>query len=149
MAAGLVLALALTAAGTDASASLRLRCDGRADMLVAHESFRGLKGGGLSTTTSYDRRRDEERVLFEMADGAARLHLPPRLVTAVHSGDADGWWPVSDLKVGDDVISGRIRINLVNKPSFRIDRVNGDLELSGLMPFRGQCENTAGQPRKF
>lgn len=148
-AAGLALAAMLTLAQGDAAPSIRLRCDGRTSLLVEHDTFRSLKSGGVSTTTSYGRRRDEARVLFEMADGAARLHLPPELVTAVHGGDTDGWWPVSELRIGDDAISGRIRINLVNKPSFRIDRVNGDIELSGLMPFRGQCENTAGQPRKF
>ena len=146
MVAGAALALVLTAA---ADPPIRLRCDGKTNLLAAHESFRSLKGGGVSTTTSYGRRRDEERVLFEMADGAARLHLPSALVTAVHGGDADGWWPVSDLRVEEDAISGRIRINLVNKPSFRIDRVNGDIELNGLMPFRGQCESTAGRERKF
>ena len=150
VAAGL-LALVLAAAQADAAAEkpIRLRCDGKTNILVAHDSFRSLKSGGVSTATSYGRRRDEERVLFEMADGAARLHLPSALVTAVNSGGQEGWWPVSDLHVTADTISGRLRINIVNKPSFRIDRVNGDIELNGLMPFRGQCESTAGQERKF
>ena len=148
--AGLI-ALWLAAAQADGGGDkpIRLRCDGKTNLLVQHNSFRSLKSGGVSTTTSYGRRRDEERVLFEMADGAARLHLPSALVTAVHSGDADGWWPVSDLRVTDDAISGRLRLNIVNKPSFRIDRFNGDIELNGLMPFRGQCESTAGEVRKF
>ena len=151
MVAAMLLALALSAGQADAAPEkpIRLRCDGKTNLLVAHDSFRGLKGGGVSGTTSYGHRRDEERVLFEMADGAARLHLPSALVTAVNSGGQDGWWPVSDLRVTDDAISGRLRINIVNKPSFRIDRVNGDIELGGLMPFRGQCESTAGQERKF
>lgn len=148
--AGLI-ALWLAAAQADGGGDkpIRLRCDGKTNLLVQHNSFRSLKSGGVSTTTTYGRRRDEERVLFEMVDGAARLHLPSALVTAVHSGDTDGWWPVSDLRVTDDAISGRLRLNIVNKPSFRIDRVNGDIELNGLMPFRGQCESTAGEARKF
>lgn len=151
MVLGLATALALLVTGGDAGAgeAMRLRCDGRTNMLVAHNSFRSLKSGGVSTSTSYGRRRDEERVLFEMADGAARLHLPPDLVTAVHGGDTDGWWPVYELRVTDEAVFGRVRINVINKPSFRIDRVNGDIELDGLMPFRGQCESTAGQARKF
>ncbi len=150
MAAGL---LAASSTGVDAAGAetpfMRLRCDGKSSLLEEHDSLRFLKSGGVSTSKSFGRRRDDERVLFEIRDGAARVHLPPALVTAVHSGDADGWWPVTDLRVGEDAISGRLRINVVNKPSFRIDRVNGDIELSGLMPFRGQCESTAGQERKF
>lgn len=149
VAAGL-MALVLSAAQADgADKSIRLRCDGKTSLLEEHDSFRSLKSGGVSTTRSFGRRRDDERVLFEIRDGVARLHLPSALVTAVHSGDEDGWWPVSDLHVGEEAISGRIRINIVNKPGFRIDRLNGDIELNGLMPFRGQCESTAGQERKF
>ena len=146
MAAALI---AVQAAGGGGEPTMRLRCDGRGDLLVARPSVRGLANGGVSTSTSYGRRRDDARVLFEMSDGAARLHLPSSLVTAVHGGDTDGWWPVSDLRVSDEAISGRIRINIVNKPAFRIDRVDGDIELNGLMPFHGQCESTAEEKRKF
>ena len=142
----IVLVAALTfATAARAEAPIRLRCDGHA--AGVRERTNILASGRLST--SYTDREYRERVLFEMAGGVARLHLPKSLVTLVNSGGEDGWWPVSELKVSEDVISGHVRINLVNKPSFRIDRVNGDIDLQGLQPFRGQCENTAGEARKF
>ena len=144
---GMLTALALQAAAADPS--IRLRCDGHADGLTEHTGYRLLQKGGLSTTTSFGHRQTGERVLFELVEGQARLHLPKALITAVNSGGEDGWWPVADLKVTDEAISGRIRINVINKPSFRIDRYNGDIDLQGLQPFRGQCESRLGQERKF
>ena len=132
-------------AGAHAEAPIRLRCDGTAAGVRERTSF--LASGRAST--SYSSSRYRERVLFEMADGAARIHLPKSLVTTVNSGGDEGWWPVTDLKVTDDAISGRFRINIVNKPNFRIDRINGDIDMEGFQPFRGQCENNAGAERKF
>lgn len=150
VAGALVLVLVL-ACGTSARADapIRLTCDGTARGVSESTSYRQLAKGGSSTSTSYSATRYKERVLFELVDGVARIHLPRSLVTLVNSGSDDGWWPVADLKVGDDAISGHIRINFVNKPSFRIDRLNGDIDLAGLQPFRGQCENHAGEERKF
>ena len=128
---------------------LRLSCGGYTETTTGHSALHFLAKGGLSTTTYYGSRRDAERVLFEMSDGQARIHLPRGMVTDLNSGGADGWWPVAGLKVTDGAIRGWFRINFVNKPSFTIDRTTGDIDLGGAYPFRGSCEKNTQTERKF
>ncbi len=141
-----ILAQAAAAATPAADGPLRLRCDGSGS--VERRSMNWLASGRIST--SYREGSQREQLLVELKDGVARVRLPAALVTSVHSGgDADGWWTATDLQVTDAAIRGRLRINLVNKPSFRIDRYTGAFELDGLMPFHGDCERLEAQSRKF
>jgi hypothetical protein len=148
MAAVTILAMLAQAAATATAAAgpIRLKCDGSG--AVERRSVTWLASGRLSTT--YREGSQREQVLFELKEGVARLRLPDALVTQVHSGgDADGWWTATDLQVTEAAIRGRLRINLVNKPSFRIDRYTGAFDLDGLMPFHGDCERMETQQRKF
>lgn len=138
------------AAEPAADAPLKLRCDGAIHVLTESTSLHWLQRGGVSTTHRYGTRRDEDAVMFDMHDGAARVRLPAAMVTAVNSGgDVDGWWPVAELKVTDEMITGRLRVNIVNKPGLRIDRMTGRMDLGGAYPFRGQCERDTALERKF
>lgn len=142
-----IIVLAAGVGAARAEAPIRLRCDGFAAGTKTRTNY--LATGRISTSISDAQFR--ERLLFEMTDGVARVHLPRSLVPQLNSGSDDNWWPVSDLHVTDDAIEGRFRLNLVNKPSFRIDRVNGDIDLHSPMgeAFRGQCESNLGAARKF
>ncbi len=145
-----MLAMAALAQDPPRDAPLRLRCDGAIHVLTESSSLRFLKSGGVSTSTRYGTRRDDDSVLFELKDGAARVRLPHAMLTAVNSGgDADGWWPVGELRVTEEMITGRLRENLVNKPGLRIDRMTGRIDLGGAYPFRGQCERDTQLERKF
>ena len=149
-AAGLAAVLALLAIDAAApTTDLNLSCQGHAEVGTSSSALSFLARGGVSTRTSYGSRREDGRVLFRMADGAARVHLPRTLVTAVNSGGEDGWWPVADLKVTDGAITGRLHLNLVNRPGLRIDRTTGDIDLGGAYPFHGECEKAASVERKF
>ena len=136
---------AATAAAADPGLSLSLSCAGRSDTPTQHSALSFLAKGGVTTRTSFGTRREDAKVLFRLADGQARVHLPHTLVTAVNSGGEDGWWPVGELKVTDDAITGRLRLNLVNKPGLRIDRTTGEIDLGGAYPFHGECEKAAAE----
>ena len=149
--AGLAAALALFAASEPPApmTELNLSCEGHADVATQTSALSFLARGGVTTHTGFGSRREDGRVLFRMADGAARVHLPRALITAVNSGGEDGWWPVADLKVTDGAITGRLHLNLVNRPGLRIDRTTGDIDLGGDYPFHGDCEKAASTERKF
>ena len=149
LAVGILLLASAAAADAGAPLSLSLTCAGRSNTVTQHSALSFLAKGGVSTRTSFGTRREEGRVLFRLADGQARVHLPSVLVTAVNSGGEDGWWPVGELKVTDDAITGRLRLNLVNKPGLHIDRTTGEIDLGGAYPFHGDCEKAATTERKF
>ena len=52
-----------------------------------------------------------------------------------------------ELQVTDRDITGKIKINLLNNSSFRIDRISGRLTSSG--GFQGDCEPEDVTRRKF
>lgn len=52
--------------------------------------------------------------------------------------------------VGPDAFSGQIRQNMLDKPSFRIDRLSGAMNISGTgFVFNGQCRKVAAQQQQF
>ena len=142
------LLLGLTA-GAEPDGPMRLSCKGYTEASSEHTTLHFLAKGGLSASTYYGEHREGQHVLFEMSDGAARVKLPRGMVTQVNSGGDDGWWKVADLKVTEGTITGWFRINIVNKPSFTIDRTTGDIDLGGAFPFKGSCEKVTQTERKF
>ena len=149
MSAMAIAALAMLAGSAELDGPLRLSCSGRGTATSTSSAWRVLASGALSTTRSTRLAHPEARLMVEVKDGAARVRLPPALVTAVNSGGEDGWWTATELKITDETITGRLRLNLVNKPGFRIDRLTGDIELGGAYPFTGTCEKAESVQRKF
>lgn len=88
-------------------------------------------------------------VVFE--GETARIRLP-RPMTPTFSKSQDGWYTLSEVRVTDRLLSGKLSLNAINKPTLKIDRTTGDVELRGfLMDFSGACERGSDDPqaRKF
>lgn len=77
--------------------------------------------------------------------------MPQALVPPINSGGVDGWWNFTELRVAEDEIVGRFRLNPLNKPRVRIDRTTGDIDLKGSfqLSFRGSCSPVDPQERRF
>lgn len=88
-----------------------------------------------STTDQFD-----SAVQVEVADGRGRIHLTGKLVAPIHSGGVEGWWPLDDLRVSQDTITGRYRLNGMNSPRVAIDRRSGRIRIDGIEHFRGDCQ---------
>ncbi len=82
--------------------------------------------------TSFSTDHMDEQVLVDVVAGEGRIRIPRALLPPLHSGDAEGWRPLSPLTVGDRQISGKFSLNFLNKPSVMIDRVTGHIELEGM-----------------
>ena len=104
--------------------------------------------GGAST--SYGTRQGlvtiDTLISFRMSDGAAMLSVPAALLPPIHGGKR-GEFRVRELQVSERDIVGKIKINLLNTASFRIDRISGRLTSSG--GFQGDCEPEDVTRRKF
>ncbi len=75
-------------------------------------------------------------------DSGARIRMPPVMTPPINVGSDAGWWTVDRLNVTPTEITGRFTLNLFNKPSIRIDRVRGSIEVDGNFDyyFLGDCE---------
>jgi hypothetical protein len=83
----------------------------------------------------------------EISGNGVRMQLPHELVPGINNA-RDGWFTLDDVFVGEKEITGTLKLNMVNRPKVRIDRMTGQLTLaSGLETFNGACNKvdaTAG-----
>jgi hypothetical protein len=138
-----------------APAALDLVCDGMGTIQESRSTtadvYTSQGGSAFGSATTSGKARIPAQVQFEMKGQSGRIHFPKSLVPAINGGGVDGWWPVTDLVIGDTEITGRFRLNFLNKPSIRIDRVNGSVEIQGFarLGFEGKCAREDRTQRAF
>ena len=88
---------------------------------------------------------------LKIAMGSAKVRVPDALRPTLGSGKRDSWIDVSDLEMNDREIKGTFRFNFANKPKFRVDRLTGEVHVSGVgAEFTGNCQKVdAAAERKF
>lgn len=93
----------------------------------------------------------DSEVQVDIRGTEGKIHLTGDLIAPLHSGGDNGWWSLYDLKVTSDEITGRYRMNALNKPRVRIDRRSGRIAIEGGTPFRGSCDagNWGGSRNRF
>lgn len=97
-------------------------------------------GPRYGTAQTMTRREFSGSGEVEIADGRARIRLPRPMMPLLR-GDNDGWFSIEDLFVNHREITGSVRINALNKPKVRIDRMSGLISIQGgLSDFSGQCD---------
>jgi hypothetical protein len=89
-----------------------------------------------STTSDFD-----SEVQVEIRDTLGKIHLGGRLIAPINSGGDNGWWTLENLQVSPDRITGRYRMNGLNKPRVNIDRRSGRIAIDGIEKFRGECNS--------
>ncbi|HJS10646.1 hypothetical protein [Sphingopyxis sp.] len=80
-------------------------------------------------------------VQIELYGDHGRIHLGPKLVAPIHSGDDHGWWDLDNLVVTPDRITASYRINGLNKPKLTVDRRSGGITIQAITNFSGQCDS--------
>lgn len=72
---------------------------------------------------------------------------PERILPPARGGDSFGWWDIRNLKITDEEVRGNVRMNLINKPSIRLDCRTNELTFKGPAgSFRGQCQPQLAEP---
>jgi hypothetical protein len=82
----------------------------------------------------------DSEVQVEIQNQKGKIHLTGKLIPPIHAGGKDGWWNLDDLKITSDQITGRYRLNGLNKPRVTIDRRSGQIAINGIERFRGTCD---------
>lgn len=127
--------------------NLALQCDGFADADAT--TFINRQDGSAPTIVSGSTRTGE-RIVIVFEGSAGRIRMPPALEPNIRGRSDDGWRPLSDIQVAEDQITSRFSFNFFDKPSVRIDRVSGMLDVRGLaFRFQGECSPYDAQARRF
>lgn len=151
MRSALLVAVVFAAAASPALADdLSLACSGQGthqDASGTTATFHNYSTG--QSTSAYGTTAGQgvtaAAVSFELTDAGARIRMPPVMTPPINVGSDAGWWTVDRLNVTPTEITGRFTLNLFNKPSIRIDRVRGSIEVDGNFDyyFLGDCERIA------
>jgi hypothetical protein len=125
---------------------LLLSCNGIGSQTAADMSFgSAYSSDGTSFTgssTSYRTQESADQTVVELQDGNGRIRVPSTILPPIHGGGDHGWWPLSDIVIGESEITARFSLNIFNKPKVVIDRRSGQIQINGLGQddFRGTCD---------
>jgi hypothetical protein len=127
--------------------AISLICDGVHEVQDVAVTAVVTGNGGVGTAiTDGEVIRKARRIQIYIAGGSAQAHPEPAMLPRLVAKSNNGWFPVYDLVLGKDEISGRYRLNSMNKPRFRIDRRTGVIEETGASYFHGVCRKASAPP---
>jgi len=127
--AGVLATAAPALALIPAQGPLNLTCYGEVAVRQAGKSF--SFDAAMPGKPSYG------HILLRLTAGDARIQLPQGFRPSAHD---DGWYKIKYLKASDADIIGNAIVSFIDKPFFRVDRVSGRIDVSGLSgTFSGEC----------
>lgn len=138
-----LLTLVLLGSTCHAEDSLFLHCKGsgsvvRSQMATVTTNNKERNNATYQTT---ERQPFTSTADFRMGSGFARLHPPREIIPFLAGNKADSWFDVQNLNMTDREISGKIHFNMLNNPTITINRMTGEMSISGLgSNFSGDCE---------
>lgn len=141
-----LLALAASASAQDAGNRLNLICagGGYANKIDQSTARAWNNNGDSATATVQSPSRvgfeDQAQVWIEGEEG--RVRMPPSMLPPIRGGE-DGWFKLSSIEITENEIRATVKVNPLNNPKLRLDRLTGAISLSG------KAGNYAGQCQKF
>lgn len=118
--------------------AISLVCDGLNQTQDVNLTPVVTSNGSVGTAITYgDVIRKPASFRINVLAGAAQVQIAQR------GTNKSVWVRVRDLAVSDGEISGRYRINPINKPKFTIDRRTGAIAVDGADYFYGICRSTS------
>jgi hypothetical protein len=84
-------------------------------------------------------------------DNTGRIRMPPNLYPPMGDGD-NGWFNLKNVARTDKEITGSVKLNFINSPKVRIDRLQGTITINGRIGnYSGECRafDPATVERKF
>lgn len=141
-----LLILAVPANAQEAGDRLNIVCAGGGYANRVDQSTAQVRNnyGDTATATVQSQNRvgfnDQLQLWIEGDEG--RIRMPPSMLPLLRGGE-DGWFKLSSIEVTDNEIRATVRVNLINNPKLRLDRLTGSVSLAG------KAGNYVGQCQKF
>lgn len=79
-------------------------------------------------------------VQIEVVGDSGYIWLPKDLQPPINSGGDHGWWEIREMELTSDGLSGRYRLNGLNRPHVNLDLRINRLVIKGQRSFEGYCE---------
>jgi hypothetical protein len=82
--------------------------------------------------------QDQTQLWIEGVEG--RIRMPASMLPAIRGGE-DGWFKLNSIEITENQIVATVKVNPLNNPKLRLDRVTGSISLSGKAGnYTGQCQ---------
>lgn len=139
----LILALTLIANEPANAERLNLMCAGGGYAnKVDQSTAQAWNNYGDSATATVQTRRAqgfEEQVQLWVEGDEGRIRMPRTMLPLFRGGDG-GWFKVKSVETTENEIRGTIKVNFLNNPKLRLDRITGTISISGKAgDYSGQC----------
>ena len=113
------------------------------------EGNRGVELAG-KTIGINSRKSTKASVTVSIDEKENWIQLPNILLPPVKKKKPGNKYDLYNLEITDKEISGKFKINIINKPSMTIDRYTGVMTKKGFgSTFDGQCEKVDLTEKKF
>ena len=99
-------------------------------------------GHGNASSNVYDQRQQgfEDQVDLRLFEGDDRIRMPRTMLPPLRGGK-DGWFKLKNVVADARTIRASASVNFVNSPKVYIDRVTGNISISGKAgDYSGQCQ---------
>lgn len=82
----------------------------------------------------------DDQVNLWIDGGEGRIRMPRAMLPPIRGGE-DGWFKVKSIEITDNEITASVAVNLINNPKLRIDRITGNISISGKAgDYSGRCQ---------
>jgi len=150
----ILIILALSLLSHPASAvELTLHCEGTHNYATtnSHTVWSASPHSFSSNVVDdYGEASEADQLTVKIYGSDVSVQLPDSMIPVLHMGDSDGRWSLYDVHINDNLISGRFRVNPLNKPTLVIDRTTGHIQIQGFASgFQGTCSPYTPGEAKF
>lgn len=150
-----LLLLACSANAQVSGERLHIICAGggyanKIDQSTAH-AWNNYGDSANATVQSRSRVGFEEQLQLWIDGSEGRVRMPRSMLPAIRGGE-DGWFKLGSIEESDSEIRATVKVNAINNPKLRLDRLAGTVSLSGKAGnYTGRCEkfDPASVQRRF
>ncbi len=110
---------------------LSLVCAGTGSSFASDSVETHVNGQVIRSTGSPYRVDRVDRAYVEVNGQSARIKPPESIVPSVAGRGEDGWRTMTDVEINDREIRGRFSMNWINRPTVVVNRMTGEISISG------------------
>ena len=138
-----ILILGLLLSGNAYSSNLYLVCNGMGS------KSKTISQSGSTNELSYTEETNSI-VNFSIGNKGNWIQMPMHLLPPKRIKKANNKYEIYDLIISEGSITGKFKLNFINKPSITIDRYSGVLSFKGKgVSFTGECKKIDREEKKF
>jgi len=138
-----IVVLGLLLGGNAYAKDLNLTCEG-----IGSKSKKMSQSGSTSELRYFE--ETNSIVNVSIGNKGNWIQMPMHLLPPKRIKKTNNKYEVYDLIISEGSITGKFKLNFINKPSIAIDRYSGVLSFKGKgVSFTGECKKVDREEKKF